>query len=173
MVSNIVILSMNRDVSRKVAEMLSEELQMHFLDTIELFEFDNIPHSFSEILEMNGESYFRKKEKGLLGYVCGFENTVIHAESGCVLSPENIKAMKENCLVIYLHLYPSNIKKYLGKKEYESNSLKLFYDIGEDAIKQRVKILKKDANIQVDANKKSFLKTTSDVLRAINEYYLK
>ena len=63
MISNIVVLGMNRGITRQVAEMLSEQLQMHFVDTLELFEFDNIPRSLSDILKEQGEAYFRKKEK--------------------------------------------------------------------------------------------------------------
>ena len=93
MVSNIAIIGLNRKMSRKVSELLSEELQMHFLDTIELFEFDNIPRTLSDIIRENGLRYFREKEKSLTGYASGFENTVIHAESGCVNCLKNIKKL--------------------------------------------------------------------------------
>ena len=59
MVNNIMILGINRKVSRQVSEMLAEQLQMHFLDIIELFEFDNIPRSLSDVLGLKGERYYR------------------------------------------------------------------------------------------------------------------
>ena len=116
MISNIVVLGINRDMSRPVAEMLSEQLEMHFLDTIELFEFDNIPRTFSEILKLHGERYFREKEKSLTGYVSSFDNTIIHAESGSVIKSKNIKKFKEHCLIIYIHYPASIIKKILVEK---------------------------------------------------------
>ena len=172
MVSNIVIVSLNREISRQVGEILAEELEMHFLDTIELFEFDNIPRSLSDILKENGEKYFREKEKSLTGYASGFENTVINIESGCCLVAKNIKKLKENCLVIYLHFPPNTIKKYLDKKNYETEELKKFYNITLKKIERRAEILSDKADIRISASNKSFLKLSSEVLRAINAYYL-
>ena len=172
MVSNIVILGVNRSHSRQVAEMLSERLQMYFVDTIDLFEFDNIPRSFSIILKEQGERYFREKEKSLNKYVSGFENTVIHAESGSVLKSKNIQAFKKKCLVIYLHSPLMVVKKGLEKKAYESTELKRFFNISQSRLKRRIELLKKAADIVVPSAGKSPLRVTSEVLRAIDKYYL-
>lgn len=173
MVSNIVIIGLNRIVSKQVAEILSEQLQMHYLDTIELFEFDNIPRTFSQILEMNGERYFRKKEKSLNKYVASFENTVIHVESGSVLKKKNIENLKENCVVVYLHYPVSKIKQHLKKQEYKSIELKRFFCINEKRIKRRIELLKQRTNIVINANGKSVLRLASDILRAFEGYFHK
>ena len=151
MISNIVILGLNRDVSKQVSQMLAEQLQMHFVDTIELFEFDNIPRTLSDILREQGEAYFRKKEKSLNGYVGEFENTVIHAESGTVLSLKKIKELKKNCLVIYIHYSATNIKKVLNNKQYESKELKKFFNISQKRIERRVELLKARSDIMINA----------------------
>ena len=173
MVSNIVVLSLNRQVSKLVAEMLSEQLEMHMVDTIDLFEFDNIPRSFSDVLALNGERYFREKEKGQCKYVSGFENTIIHAESGIVLKSENIKTFKKNCLAIYLHYPLSAIKAILKKQTYETKELKKFFNINESRILRRIELLRKSSNIIVSGTGKSALRLTSEALRAIDKYYFK
>lgn len=173
MINNIVILSINRQVSRQVAEMLSEQLQMHFVDTIDLFEFDNIPRSLSDVLALNGERYFREKEKGQCKYVSGFDNTVIHAESGAVMKSANITSFKKNCLVIYLHYPLSNIKNVLKNKKYNSRELKKFFCISDKRLERRIELLKKFSDIVVAGMGKSALKLTSETLRAIDKYYFK
>lgn len=173
MVSNIVVLGINRDMTRQVAEILSEQLEMHFLDTIELFEFDNIPRSFSDILKTQGERYFREKEKSLTGYVSSFDNTVIHAESGSVIKSKNIKKFKEHCLIIYIHYPASMIKKILGEKKYDTVELKKFFNISIDRVQRRIGLLKKQSDIVVTGSGKSSLKITSEILRSIDNYYLK
>ena len=40
MVQNIAIIGLDRDVAYEVSKMVANQLEMHFLDTIDLFEFD-------------------------------------------------------------------------------------------------------------------------------------
>lgn len=172
MISNIVVLGINRGATRQVAEMLSEQLQMHFVDTLELFEFDNIPRSLSDILREQGEAYFRKKEKSLNGYVSEFENTVIHAESGSVLNSKKIKEFKKNCLIVYIHYSASKVQKLLKSSEYKTKELKKFFNISLERINRRVELLKKHADISINGNGKSAFKITAETLRAIDDYFL-
>ena len=173
MVSNIVIVGINRVQSRQVAEIIAEQLGMHFLDTIELFEFDNIPRNLTDILREQGEAYFRKKEKSLSGYASEFENTVIHVESGCILEGVNIKKLKQNAVIVYLSSASSRLKNELANAEYENELLKKFYNISLTKINQRVNLWKENANIVVKTGKVSALKVAADVIRAIESYYLK
>ena len=63
MIQNIAIIGLNRDVSYEVAKQLATELDMFFFDALELFEFDNMPKTFSSLLSDFGEKYYRRKEK--------------------------------------------------------------------------------------------------------------
>ena len=173
MVNNIMILGINRKVSRQVSEMLAEQLQMHFLDIIELFEFDNIPRSLSDVLGLKGERYYREKEVGLNKYVSSFENTVIHGESGAVLKSKNIKNVKNNCLVVYIHFPAAQVKKFLSVQDYKTKQLKKFFNVSLDRIKRRVELLKKNADISITGTGKSSFKITSEILRAMDSYFLK
>jgi len=173
MISNIVIVGIDRRLSRQVAEIISEQLGMHFVDTIELFEFDHIPRSLADILESQGEGYFRKKEKGLSGYVSEFENTVIHAESGCVNENDNIETLKQNAVVVYIKKYATSTKRILGEISYENSYLKRFFNISLEKIKARQNLWIESANIVVDAKNYSALKVSADSIRAIENYFLK
>ena len=101
MVQNIAIVGLNRTKVYEVAKLLAEQLDMHFFDSLELFEFDNIPRNLSQMLEEYGEEYYRKKEKGMIGYVSGFTNCVINLESGMAESVVNFNQIKETSILIY------------------------------------------------------------------------
>ena len=173
MITNIVIASIDRKESREVAEIVAEQLGMHVLDTIELFEFDNIPRSLGQILEEQGEQYFRKKEKSLSGYVSEFENTVISVESGCVLEPTNIEKLKTSAIIVYLNKSQKAIKEILKTQNYANKYLAKFYNISLDKIRNRVNLWKNSSDIVINTNNKSSLKVGAEVIRAMEEYFLK
>ncbi|MBQ9790135.1 MAG: hypothetical protein IJW24_00885 [Clostridia bacterium] len=173
MVSNIVIVGINRKMSRSVAEMVAEQLGMHFLDTIELFEFDNIPRNLSTILKEQGEAYFRKKEKSLSGYVGEFENTVIHAESGSVLEESNVEKLKQNAVVVYLHAPISKTKAEIHSADYQDGHLKKFFDVSLEKVRNRANLWKIKADIVVETKSGSALKVSADAIRAIEAYFIK
>lgn len=170
MIQNIAIIGINRKEAYEVSKILASELDMHFFDCLELFEFDNLPRTFTQILTEYGEEYYRKKEKGLIAYASGFENCVINMDSGVIETEENIVKIKETCLLIYLHKPASKIKKTLEKEKYVSEQESLFYNINNERLKNRIKILKDSAHIKVVAEGGG-LKIASDVIQKIKEYY--
>lgn len=171
MVKNIVIVGLDRDITRPVAEILAEQLQMHFLDTIELFEFDHIPRSLSEILVEQKEKYYRKKEVNIMRYASGFENTVIHSESGFVLEEDTTKIIKQNCLLIYLYLPAKRVKENISKKVYKDDAIRRFFNISLAKIEKRHEILNKCCDIKVNVADKSVLKIVSGLIRAMDKYF--
>lgn len=171
MVQNIAIVGLNRKQSYEVAKLLAEELDMHFFDCLELFEFDNIPRTLPVMLEEYGEKYYRKKEKGIIKYASGFSETVINLEGGMAELKTNFKSIKQNCLLIYLHVPASKIKSKLSREDYKSKQEKRFFDISMSRLSKRITNLKAGADIIVPASSGSALKLTSEVLRSIKAYY--
>ena len=171
MVENIAIIGLNRDQSYEVAKLLASELDMHFLDTIELFEFDNIPRTLSDMIREYGLLYFRKKEKGTLKYASEFSQTIIHCESGMAMRKVNFESLKKNCLVIYLHNSPSVVERKLKAKKFETLEQARIFKISAEQIKNRIANLKKYSDIIVDAKGKSDLKLSSEILRKIKDFY--
>lgn len=171
MVQNIAIVGLNRSQSYEVGKQLAEELDMHFFDCLELFEFDNIPRSFETMLEEFGEKYYRQKEKGMLKYASGFNECIINLECGIADSKSKFDIIKSNCLLIYLHSPASKIKKKLEKAKYTNKYLKKFYNVSIDKVNARIKALKENADIIVPAVQGSSLKICSEILRKIKAYY--
>ncbi|MBQ7466560.1 MAG: hypothetical protein IJS74_00650 [Clostridia bacterium] len=171
MVQNIAIIGLDRDVAYEVSKMVANQLEMHFLDTIDLFEFDNKPRTLSEMLSQFGIRYFRQKEKGTIKYVTGFTNSVINIESGAAEFGGNLKELKTNCLVIYLRQDIRDFLQTMNKKEFKDEILKAFYYASPNAIQRRDNHLLTDADIVIDIYDQSVLKIASEVLRKIKSFY--
>ena len=171
MVQNIAIVGLNRSQAYEVGKLLAEELDMHFFDCLELFEFDNIPRTFPMMLEEFGEKYYREKEKGMLKYASGFNECIINLECGFADNKSNFETIKENCLLVYLHIPASKIKKKIEKTKYNTEQEKKFFDVSIETVNARIKALKEGTDIVVPAQNGSALKLCSDILRGIKAYY--
>ena len=171
MVQNIAIVGLNRSQAYEVGKLLAEELDMHFFDCLELFEFDNIPRTFPMMLEEFGEKYYRQKEKGMLKYAAGFNECIINLECGVAESKSKLETVKSNCLLIYLHAPASKIKKKIEKVKYATKYEKKFFDVSLEKVNARIKALKEEADIVVPAIQGSALKLCSEILRKIKAYY--
>ena len=170
MVQNIAIVGLNRSQAYEVGKLLAEELDMHFFDCLELFEFDNLPRTFSDMLNEFGEEHYRKKEVGMLNYAVGFNECVINLECGFSEDIENIKTIKTNCLLVYLHMPASKVKKKIEKAKYQTEQEKKFFDVPIDVVNKRIRALKAGADITVAVAGSAF-KMCSEILRKIKELY--
>ena len=171
MIQNIAVVGIDRDIAYEVSKLIASELDMHFLDTIDLFEFDNKPRTLSDILELCGIRYFREKEKGTLKYVSDFNNSVINLESGMAECQGNFKIIKTNCLVVYLKQNTNELFEKLSKKDYKSKALRNFYCVSEKVIGKRDINLSKNADIVINIDGFSPLKTASEVIRQIKIFF--
>jgi len=170
MVENIAIVGLDRRRSYEIAKMLASELEMQFLDTIELFEFDNAPRTLSVMLNEFGLNYFRKKEKGAIGYAAEFSNTVIHLESGMAENQANFESLKQTCLLIYIHKPTTQIKQCLENQKYDDDILSKFYNVSINKLRSRAKELKQKSQIVITDSQQSSLKIVSEILREIKKY---
>ena len=173
MIQNIAIIGLNRDVSYEVAKQLATELDMFFFDGLELFEFDNIPRTLTDILKEYGVEYYRKKEKSIVGYSSEFENCVINLESGVSENEKNFVTLKETTLVVYLKDNVEEIKNAIAQKEYKTQEEKEFFDVDLLVLKNRDEKLRVNADLVVEVNGNSVLKTVSEIIRAMKNYYIK
>lgn len=171
MVQNIAIVGLNRAKSYEVAKMLADELDMFFFDALELFEFDNMPRTFAQMLKEYGESYYRRKEKGIIGYASEFNNCVINLEGGMAEIESNFESIKQTSLVVYLAEAVNIVEEDLKNQKFETEEEKGFFIVSEEVLKNRAEKLEKNAEIIVNASEGSCLKITSEVVRMIKNYY--
>jgi shikimate kinase len=69
-----------------------------------------------KIFETVGEKAFRDLESYVTKLCKNYHNTIIATGGGCVLRPENRKALKEAGLVVWLNTSPENVQKYTAKR---------------------------------------------------------
>lgn len=169
MIENIAIVGLDRERSYEIAKTLATELEMMFLDTVELFEFDNAPRTLSVMLKEFGYKYFRKKEKGAIGYASEFSNTVIHLESGMAETSKNFESLNQSCLLIYIHRPTTQVKSILNAKEYSDKELDCFYNVSLTKLRNRAKTLKEKAQIVINDKGQSGLKMVSQIIREIKK----
>lgn len=111
MKQNICLIGMMGSGKTTVGKALSKRLGMYFIDTDELLTYDY--DTISNLFKKHGEPYFRYLETKEIKRVCSFENTVISSGGGAVLKQENIKYMKDGCVVIFLDMPASGIVERL------------------------------------------------------------
>ncbi len=172
MVENVAIVALDRKFAYDVSKQLAKVLDMNFLDCLELFEFDNIPRSLATMLKDYGEKYYRKEEKGTIKYASGFCNTVINLESGMACK-ENFNVVKQNCLLVYLHIAKGELKKRFSKLKFFTEEEEKFFVLTDAKIERRIKALKENANIVINVGHDSALKVCSDVVREMRLYFQK
>ena len=171
MVQNIAIVGLNRAKSYEVAKMLADELDMFFFDALELFEFDNMPRTFSQMLKEFGVDFYRRKEKGIIGYASEFNNCVINLEGGMAENEANFKNIKETSIVVYLAEAVNIVFEDLKNQSFENEEEKQFFLVEEEILKNRANKLTNNADIIVNASEGSSLKITSEVVRMLKNYY--
>ena len=173
MKQNLLIVGYDYDTSKRLANKLADAFSMRVLDSIELFEFDHIPFSFSEILEKNGRDYVLKKMKSILNMELDFDDAVFVANLSMAENALDLfyKIKLSNFVVLYKKNAKSEVEE-LSSKVFKSEAEKEFFVLNEidlklyeDAIEQNLA----DAVIETD-----FLsddEIIEKIIDKIKEYY--
>ena len=104
---NIVLIGMPGCGKTTFGRYLAELLQMDFIDADPEIEKDagkTIPELFAV-----SEDWFRQCETATVRRLAGLEGKVLAMGGGVVLRPENIRALKETGVVLYLDRSPDDI----------------------------------------------------------------
>ena len=173
MKQNLLVLSYDYELSKRLAENLASAFSMRVLDSIELFEFDHIPFSFGEILEKNGIEYVMKKMKSIFKMELDFDDAVFVA---------NIN-MADNCFDLFYKIKLSNfvilLKKdakteslELEKKGFKTEIEKEFFVSSETDLKLREEVIEKNcADAVVDITNLSDDEIVDKIIDKIKNYY--
>lgn len=105
---NIVFTGFMGAGKSSVGRKLAERLGMSVVDTDELIE-RSAGMRISEIFAKFGEQRFRELEKKAVAEASKLENHVIITGGGVVLKEENMKNLRRNGVIVYLHARPGVI----------------------------------------------------------------
>jgi len=99
---NIVLIGMRGGGKTSVARHLSEALTKEFVDTDDLIE-EREGMKIAETVVKRGWEYFRDRESEVGDEVAKQQGIIISTGGGVIERPENIAALKENGIIIFLN----------------------------------------------------------------------
>ena len=173
MKQNLLVVCYDYDISRQVAKDLAEVFSMRFFDQLDLFAFDNIPYTFSEVYSMNGEEYVKKKLKTVVISEIEFDNTTFSCDmsfaDNCF---EMFYKIKLANFVIFLHKTPQVEAEELKKKRYSSKEESKFFCMDENLLKKRELSISShlaDATINIEGLQNEEI--INKIVDKIKEYY--
>lgn len=141
MKKNICILCRDNDFAKKVAYVLSRELDMFFADVD-----DMIAYNLADLMSIKdkiGEEYINDKIKGQISMVSSFENTIYTLSIRTMNIMEEPQKLQNDSLVIFLDT-PTKIRREQITKD---NLVKIMRKISDIFVTLDNKRTKESANI--------------------------
>lgn len=105
---NIVLIGMPSSGKTTVGKILAEKCGKHFADTDEYI-VKKIGMPIADFFAKHGEAEFRKIEKETVASLSATGGKVIATGGGAVLDPENVRALKQNGVLVFLDRRPENL----------------------------------------------------------------
>ena len=173
MKQNLLVVSYDYEKSKGLAKKLAESFSMRFFDQRELFEFDHMPRTFSEVFALNGKDYVLKNMRSIVKMELDFDDAVFVADI----------SFADNCYDLFYKIKLSNFVVFLKKdrseeyaeilaKTYKTEEEKSFYEMSEGLLKLREETIFNDcADITVDIGGLSDEQIIDEIVDKIKNYY--
>jgi len=113
---NIILVGLKGTNKSEIGEELARRLKMKFIDTDNIMKRES-GLDLSELLKKIGEKQFRSLENNIIKKISNVSDTVIVVGGGSILNGKNIKALKQNGLVVSLITGKINFKRTKFKDE--------------------------------------------------------
>ncbi|MCK4260440.1 MAG: 3-dehydroquinate synthase [Halanaerobiales bacterium] len=162
---NIVLIGMMGSGKSTVGKLLAERMGFGFIDTDARLE-DWTGRKISEIFATDGEEEFRRLETEVVQQVAKRTGQIIATGGGVVLRSENVKALREKGIVVFLDAG----LEILFQRLMDDDSRPLLQTDDpkkklEDILKNRLPLYREAADIEIDTN---LLNTEQVVSRIIH-----
>ncbi len=167
---NIILMGLDYFYTLEVGKLLSDQLEMYFLDSQGLYEFDIKPKTIDDIVSEFGMDYYRKAQSGTVKYICSFNSSILAIESGVVLNQENMEKLDKYGLIVYIRQSKELLQSLYAKTNELSDIKKQIYHLSETDIYTRDEKLKIASEIIVEDNGEP-LRCVSEILKGIKQFY--
>lgn len=167
-VRNIVLIGMPSAGKSTVGVIIAKNLGMNFIDTDVLIQTRR-GRLLQEILDTEGtESFLEIEEEAILSMDCS--NTVIATGGSVVYGRKAMEHLKQNGLVIYLHIAMETVYTRLRNLKTRGVVLSKGQTL-EDIYRERVPLYEKYAGIKLDCSNNSIEDTLEDTLEAVKREF--
>ncbi len=103
MKENLMVVCYDYALSRRIAKSLADFFDMRFFDMFDMFNFNNAPHTLSELLKNSGREYVDKKMRSVLKTELDFSGSVFVVEPKILgLNGDLFEKIKSSNLVLFL-----------------------------------------------------------------------
>lgn len=170
MKTNIALICLLDNYSKNVSKILSEKLEMFYVDVEEMvqFELGDERHILNTLGQLEGKKYIEDCETRVVKNVTSFENTVICINPTTMFSNENFKQIIKTSYVVYLQIAPKYFEqrcKYSGDYiDEELNSI---------AFTDRDKSYVQKSDIVLNCSALKEQKAVKKLLKSINKFFKK
>ncbi len=113
---NIILVGLKGTNKSEIGEELAGRLKMKFIDTDDIMKRE-CGLELPKLLRKIGEKQFRSLENNIIKRILDVSDTVIAIGGGSILNVKNIKALKQNGLVVSLVTSKINFKRNKFKDE--------------------------------------------------------
>lgn len=165
MKKNITIVGLAKDYTKKIAKKFADKLEMYYADITDLIQFDLL--DIAEAEKTCGKEYIRKIEASKIKTVTTYENSIITVNYNALNNETNLGYIKENTLLIYLHLSKEELIEKLNEDVANANQIKLAQSVYDE----RDFILSRLSDITINVKDLTDIKLIKMIGKAILDYY--
>lgn len=168
---NILIVCYNYALSRRIASVIAERLDMRSFDMYEMFKFNNMPNTLEDVLSINGKDFVDKKMRGVLKTELDFLGVVFVADMKVLVENQDLFfQIKESNIVLQLK---NDFKTEFAQREninFMTDAEKEYFSFALDELLEAENILEtKLADVVVDINELSYGEIIDKVITSIEK----
>ena len=155
---NILVVCYNYALSRRVASVIAERLEMRSFDMYEMFKFNNSPNTLEDVLRINGKEFVDKKMRGVLKTELDFLGVVFVADMKVLVENQDLFPQIKECNIV-LQL-KNDFKTEFAQREnisFMTDAEKEYFSFALDELFDAEKTLENElADAVVDVNELTY-----------------
>lgn len=164
---NIVLVGFMGCGKTSVGRNLSYMVDRKFVDSDAEIE-NEAGMSIPDMFLNEGEGYFRIKERQMIAKIATYKKSVIATGGGVVLDQQNVEALSETGVIIYLkadieHIY-NNLKLDTSRPLLKTENP---YETMKNLLSNRTVIYEQTADIIVDVTNKSIVEIVDEIKKIV------
>lgn len=125
MKKNIAFISLKSQFCKDVCKSFCDDFEMIYADFNDILQFNLVNQN---MLSVAGKEYFDAEEQKVLKSIVSCENIVLNIDFVVLNKGENLKLVKETCLIIYLKFTKKLLEQQNKKTDEQQKKLLVAYD---------------------------------------------